>query len=592
MSRSPLERVPNSLAARALQILSERNAVDNLTIINVTEDLVPSTGTKLFKFQAVQQEEPNGSHYVVVLDETGEVSDLAGISKREGKGFFAVPEIKVDMSALATAVGAITIDPTVNDLVLNLDDTLGEVITVTVPKSVGVSKADVYFLADTTGSMGSILASVQTGANAILTALNGLGLDLAFGVGNYKDFPIPTSNPYAFQHQLNLTTNAVDVTNAINTWVAADGSDGSEGQLFALDQIAEPPGGSIGWRTGSKRIIVWFGDAPGHDPICTAISGLAADITEASVTNKLVTEKITVLAISTVTGFPNGLDDDPITSANDYAAFCSIGGTSGQGTRIATATPNGTFISGIDATSIVDTIIKLIANAISTINNLKLLPTGGTVPFVTFISPLGGYGPLASDVEHVLPFDVVFTGVIPCSEKPQVFTGTIDAVADGVVVVSKQVKITIPACKRSYSVKFVCGVQEECKCDESVVRPGAYATEINIHNYQNKEVKIEKYLLPVVFAGAPSGREPKFVERKVRDQMVLPPNTATMDDCYRIGELLFGAPPSAPMPLTIGFLEIVSTEDLNVTVVYTVSEPKSGSISIDVEQIAGKLLEN
>ena len=50
---------------------------------------------------------------------------------------------------------------------------------------------------------------------------------------------------------------------------------GTEGQLFALDRLAndvDPNGGDIGRRPGAKRIIVWFGDQPGHDPVCAAIT--------------------------------------------------------------------------------------------------------------------------------------------------------------------------------------------------------------------------------------------------------------------------------------------------------------------------------
>lgn len=139
-----------------------------------------------------------------------------------------------------------------------------------------------------------------------------------------------------------------------------------------------------------------------------------------------------------------------------------------------------------------------------------------------------------------------------------------------------------------YSVKFLCGVQDECECHVGVVGPGAYATEINIHNYLDSEVKIEKHVLPVVFAGAPAGREPKFVGRKATDRIVLPPRSATMDDCCRLTELLLGAPPVAPVPLTVGFLEIVSNRPLSVSAVYTVTSAKSGAVSIDVEQIQGK----
>jgi hypothetical protein len=120
------------------------------------------------------------------------------------------------------------------------------------------------------------------------------------------------------------------------------------------------------------------------------------------------------------------------------------------------------------------------------------------------------------------------------------------------------------------------------------VRPGAYATEINIHNYLDKEVKVEKHVLPVIFAGAVTGREPRFATRKASDKIVLPPHTATMDDCCRLNELLLGGSTGSKAPISIGFLEIISNQPLNISAVYTVTDPKSGSVSMDVEQIQGK----
>ena len=86
-----------------------------------------------------------------------------------------------------------------------------------VPAGAGIPKADVYFLADTTGSMSEIVSAVQADASNILSALNGLGLDLTFGVGNYKDF-FPGVIP--FQHQVSQTNAVAAVTNAISAWVA------------------------------------------------------------------------------------------------------------------------------------------------------------------------------------------------------------------------------------------------------------------------------------------------------------------------------------------------------------------------------------
>ncbi len=38
-----------------------------------------------------------------------------------------------------------------------------------------------------------------------------------------------------------------------------------------------------------------------------------------------------------------------------------------------------------------------------------------------------------------------------------------------------------------------------------------------------------------------------------------------MDDCCRIAELLYGGVPGSSIPLTVGFLEIISDQELHVT---------------------------
>jgi len=141
----------------------------------------------------------------------------------------------------------------------------------------------------------------------------------------------------------------------------------------------------------------------------------------------------------------------------------------------------------------------------------------------------------------------------------------------------------------SYIVKFVCGVQEAGSCCPTGVRPGAYSTDINIFNYNTTlTASLDKYVYPVVHGGLPLGREPRTVGVKGWDWLRLPPNSATMDDCCRIHHLLFDAEPLVKPSLTIGFLEIVSDLDLQVTAVYTATDLENRSISIDVESIAPK----
>lgn len=140
----------------------------------------------------------------------------------------------------------------------------------------------------------------------------------------------------------------------------------------------------------------------------------------------------------------------------------------------------------------------------------------------------------------------------------------------------------------TYVVKFLIGEQPECPCQCSAVRPGRYATEINILNPNEKEVRVLKVAAPVVLAGAVIGREPNTVRVRTLESITLPPHSATMDDARRLGDILFGAVPSSPQALSIGFLEIISFAQLDVTAVYTVSSG-SGFVDMDVEQIRPKI---
>jgi len=338
--------MPSNLREKAAA-LAKKHSIQDPLVIDSAEAHDPESAKPIYRFRVVSAANGNGPAFSLYLDERGqeaEASDaLRRVFDRHVLGVTVVPD-----------AAPVKIQPNTNVLTLNSGETLDETIGVTIPKNAGTAKADVYFLADTTGSMGGILNAVQTGANNVLSALAALPVNMVFGVGNYKDFA--QGDPYGFQHQVSPTNVTATVTAAINTWSAAGGGDIPEAALFALNSLAVPPSSGIGWRAGSKRIIVWFGDAPSHDSICTAVSG-APTVTEASATANLVAQSITVLAISTATP---GLDDDPTVGASGYGGQCGApGGMPGQATRIASAT-GGTLAIGINAGNLVNTIINLV----------------------------------------------------------------------------------------------------------------------------------------------------------------------------------------------------------------------------------------
>lgn len=578
----PNEQSMAMLNTTAMQLLTKQAGKPFKNVKHTSEE-TGADGEKVYLYIAHPAADPNGKSYQVALTASGKEVSAAELQKN--KMFAPEPmEIKKELlDAIMAGPDAITISPTTNDLTLKECDTFDEVITVHVPKN-PQKQVDVYILADTTGSMGGVLSAVQAGASTIIGTSYGPGVDIAYGVGNYKDFQ--SGDPYCFQNQLDPAAyTPAAATAAIGAWSASGGGDEPEGQLFALDQLATPSGAVIpvAWRSGSIKIIVWFGDASGHEPICPPISGVPYTIDRTSVGAKMVAEGIAVLAISVGA---NNLDGPPTTG---YAG-CPTSGLPGQATYI-TAVSGGSYTSGISTPAIVATIISLINAAVSVIGNLTLVPTGATAPFVTSINPAGGYGPLSGDTEYDLPFDVHFTGVMPCDNVDRDYYGTIDAVADGVVVASKKVHIRVPACckkrRYSYNVKFVIGRKEKNECNtQTMVNPGLYTTEINILNYdETRKANIKKYVIPLVFSEEPIGREPNYGKIQGADGITLPPFTATMDDNYKITELLFGGKVPCNIGITIGYFVIVSDIKLTVTAVYTGATLDGQLATMDVEDI-------
>jgi hypothetical protein len=154
-----------------------------------------------------------------------------------------------------------------------------------------------------------------------------------------------------------------------------------------------------------------------------------------------------------------------------------------------------------------------------------------------------------------------------------------------------------PLQRFSYSVKFVCGLQRPVQQPgETIVKPGNYATEINIFNPFQERSPVRKRVILLVDEGRAIGREPEQQGPRGFDSIILNPLFATMDDCDRLWMLTHpGLALPFPMPLTIGFLVLESTRELDVDAVYTAATPGfpgqlNQGISIDVERVAGRRL--
>lgn len=262
------------------------------------------------------------------------------------------------------------------------------------------AKIDVLFLADTTGSMSGAITNVQNGASAIMSSSSALG-DVAFAVAEYRD----VGDAYVYRLNQDFTKDSATVQTGINAWYADGGGDYEEAELYGLYEAAT----TSSWRPGSTRILIWFGDAPGHDP-----AGPDPGVTEAEATAALVAQTIKVLALDV--------------GALNY---------SGQAQRIADAT-SGAYYTGVDVSQIVTVIQNAITTSFSTYDTVSLgtasVPTGISVN----VSPPSYTGTYDRSIDRTFNFSVTFTAVAPGS-----FSFAIPVLVDGGAMASEEDNIQV-----------------------------------------------------------------------------------------------------------------------------------------------------
>jgi len=157
-----------------------------------------------------------------------------------------------------------------------------------------VEPVDVYFLIDSTGSVGSTVgAFAQNAAQVITNFTNGGCSTFQFGYGQFKDYLIsPFGDPgdgYTYQRVFDISSpqpvigspGHYVITDALANLTGFGGDDEPEAQLPALYQTATGagqtipafPGASISagqqatWRASSKlKVVVIFTDANFHQP--------------------------------------------------------------------------------------------------------------------------------------------------------------------------------------------------------------------------------------------------------------------------------------------------------------------------------------
>ncbi len=268
---------------------------------------------------------------------------------------------------------------------------------VTITEDVTSAKVDVFFLFDTTGSMGDLLDSTKAKATDILNSVSRLG-DVAFGIGYYEDFPEGYAR-YDVPYELvrDITTDSAAVESAVSSLSLGYGGDWLESNLYGLHKAAS----STSWREDSTRIIIWFGDAPSHDGDLEP--GYPSDVGLADAIAALNAEGIIVEAVN-VNRFSS---DGHYYSMDEGGAMYSE--YSGQATAITRAT-GGMLLDGSDTDSIVTIINNALKDAFADYSEVRLGLSEEFSGLNVSISPVRITGNFDRSRERTFHFDITYTG--------------------------------------------------------------------------------------------------------------------------------------------------------------------------------------
>lgn len=339
--------------------------------------------------------------------------------------------VTAGLALMATGALADSISPETFEATLDIGESITIKKTVTVDAGTPTtSRADVFFLVDTSGSMGGTVSAAQAFSEQIVAATAGFG-DIGWGVGSYEDVPVSpwgsaASGDLPWRLNQAITTNTSFVQDGLDDLQVRFGGDGPESNLIALSQAAT----EAGWRAGAQKFIIWFGDARGHDPDTSPTAsaagpdGLGGTVafgdlypgpTLSQTIDTLTGEMITVIGLNS-----GSLD------------------ATGQATAITDATGGLlSSISGAPGGTIVDLILDSLTTAFATYSTVSLSPQGVPAGVGVEVSdPI--IGAFDREETRVFDFEVTFTGLAAGT-----FDFTIDALVDGGVVATEYDRIHV-----------------------------------------------------------------------------------------------------------------------------------------------------
>ena len=338
--------------------------------------------------------------------------------------------------ALSTLLfaGTTTTLPNTIELTVTAGDCITRDLSVMLKSGPVIKKGDIVFNFDLTGSMSADIDAMKEDALTIMNQIAGTGIDAAFGVVSFVDYPHSYSScgytsiygggsDYAFKVDRAITTNFTLVNSTINNLNIYNGEDGPQDYTRALYETQ-----FLNWRADARKIVVIMGDAPVHDcnfyapasygadPGRDEVIGTADDLDFESVVAELASSGIHVVAINC------GPGSSAATKSFNYMA----------------SQTGGKYFESSDASKIPPAIINLIGEVFSSIAWLNLSVDPESMCDWVSWTPKG-FANVKGDV--TLPFKVKFC--IPEGTAAGLYCFKIAVMGDKIPLAEVPVKIHV-----------------------------------------------------------------------------------------------------------------------------------------------------
>ncbi|MCA9607214.1 MAG: VWA domain-containing protein, partial [Myxococcales bacterium] len=263
-----------------------------------------------------------------------------------------------------------------------------------------LGRGDIFFLVDTTGSMGTAISNVRSSLSSmIVPAVRDAIADVQMGVGDYRDFPQdPYGSPgdYPFRLGQPMTADIAAVQSAVNALSLGNGNDGPESLIEALYRAS---GGSCATGAGfgeacfrdmTHPIIVVVTDAeshngPGGANAYSGVSPTPATYTQATAALNAHDVKIVGGSVSIGSPIPLPIPIPGVSGARPHLeSLCTDTSSRAVGGALTVYDSPGGSVS----TSVVDGILDLVSSSEQDVTARAIDDTTDSVDATRFIKAI------------------------------------------------------------------------------------------------------------------------------------------------------------------------------------------------------------